>query len=95
MRKAIAASKRTRPRVRPRERMSVVLLEAEWLVEGSWVLVGETVEVGRAVEPVVVVLDADPVLGGGEVLKRSRRLRFVNLIEVVNSGGEHTCQSRA
>jgi hypothetical protein len=97
MKKAIAARKKTRPRVRPRERMRVTLLEVEWLVEGSEevVLVGETVEVGRAVEPVVVVLDADPVLGGGEVLKRSRRLRFVNLIEVVNSGGEHTCQSRA
>ena len=95
MRKAIAASKRTRPRVRPRERMSVVLLEAEWLVEGSWVLVGETVEVGRAVEAVMVALGADPGLGGGEVSKRFRRLRFVNLIEVVNSEGERTCQSRA
>jgi hypothetical protein len=97
MRKAITARKRTRPSVRPRERMRVSLLEVEWLVEGSEeaVLVEETVEVGRAVEAVMVALGADPGLGGGEVSKRFRRLRFVNLIEVVNSEGERTCQSRA
>jgi hypothetical protein len=97
MKKAIAARKKTRPRVRPRERMRVTLLEVEWLVEGSVevVLVGETVEVGRAVEFVMVVVGADPGLGGGEVSKRFRRLRFVSLIEVVNSEGERTCQSRA
>jgi hypothetical protein len=97
MKKAIAARKKTRPRVRPRERMRVTLLEVEWLVEGSEevVLVGETVEVGRAVEFVTVVVGADPGLVGGEVSKRFRRLRFVSLIEVVKSEGERTYQSRA